>query len=323
MTVLASPEYYETAQRVKSALLQQMFGVATAEAAGATRASTLSTEKLPMSNIVGVGYGAKVVSDHAIDLLAVRVYVRTKLPLAALGSELVIPESIDGVPTDVIPVGDLAAQFPRPVRCGVSCGHPGVPAGTIGCIVTSNGTNRFILSNNHVLANVNEATLGDQILEPGRLDGGTTNPPIARLTAYQPIDFDEPNRIDAALAELIHRPDVESRIDEIGPIVAQPMDAALHQTVRKHGRTTLGTRGVVTDLAADVLVRYGSKVAQFNDQIAVSGMNGVFSAGGDSGSLVVEAATHRPVGLLFAGGGTTTFCNHLPVVLDRFGVSIV
>jgi hypothetical protein len=229
------------------------------------------------------------------------------------------------VPTDVIPVGDLAAQFPRPVECGVSCGHPRITAGTIGCVVTSNGSNRrFILSNCHVLTDLNGAQPGDDILEPGLADGGDPTRPIARLTAFQPVDFTgQPNRIDAAIAELINAPDVDPRINTIGPIAPTPMPAALYQSVRKRGRTTLHTIGVVMDLAADVRVRYGNRVAQFSDQIAVSGVNGAFSAGGDSGSLVVDAVTRRPVGLLFAGGGNTTFCNHIADVLGPFRVSIV
>jgi len=322
MTNFAPPDYFDQAREVKTAFLQRMFGVASAEDARSAGVTALSTATLPATNILGVGYGAKITSGAAIDVLAIRVYVRAKIPRGALSQPDLVPDHIDKIPTDVIPVGDLAAQAPRPVKCGVSCGHFHTSAGTIGCLVTSNGTNRFILSNNHVLANTNDADLRDNILQPGLLDGGVQ--PIARLTAYQPIDFDgEPNEIDAAVAELINPADVTSEIDTIGPVVAPPMPAALYQSVRKRGRTTLQTIGIITDLAADVRVRYGTDVAQFNNQIAVTGVNGAFSAGGDSGSLVVDAVTRRPVGLLFAGGGGTTFCNHIPNVLDRFGVRIV
>lgn len=101
------------------------------------------------------------------------------------------------------------------------------------------------------------------------------------------------------------------------------MPAALYQSVRRRGRTTLHTIGVIMDLSASIRVRYGTNMAQFDDQIAVSGVNGSFSAGGDSGSLVVDAVTRHPVGLLFAGGTGTTFCNHIDKVLTRFGVSVV
>lgn len=317
MTVFASEDYFDNARQMKSALLQRMFGVPTAEAAVAVNVAALSTPQLPVSNILGLGYGAKVTSGVVTDALSVRVYVATKLPKKALDRAAIVPDSIEGIPTDVIPVGDIVAQFPRPVPCGVSCGHINITAGTIGCVVTSNGTDRYILSNNHVLANANNARPGDAILEPGPMDGGIANPPIARLTAFQPIDFNgAPNEIDAALAELNNSPDINS------DIATEPMEAALYQSVWKRGRTTLTTVGVVMDLAADVRVRYGNRIAQFNDQIAVTGLDGAFSAPGDSGSLVVDAVSRRPVGLLFAGGGGITFCNHIPDVLDRFGVSI-
>jgi hypothetical protein len=318
MTIVASPGYFADAREVKSALLQRMLGVASTE--DADSAAALSA--LGDSNILGVGYGAKVTAGAAIDALAIRVYVRAKIPRSALSQSELVPDHINRVPTDVIPVGDLAAQASQPVTCGVSCGHFHISAGTLGCLVTSNGKNRFILSNNHVLANTNDGDIRDNILQPGPLDGGVR--PIARLTAYAQIGFDgKPNEIDAAIAELINPSEVSSEIETIGPVAAPPMPAALYQSVRKRGRTTLHTIGVVTDLAADVRVRYGTDVALFNDQIAVTGVNGAFSAGGDSGSLVVDAVTRRPVGLLFAGGGGTTFCNHIPDVLDRFGVRIV
>jgi hypothetical protein len=56
---------------------------------------------------------------------------------------------------------------------GVSIGHYQVTAGTFGALVTDRATGeRFILSNNHVLANSNDSQLGDAILQPGAIDGG-------------------------------------------------------------------------------------------------------------------------------------------------------
>jgi hypothetical protein len=52
-------------------------------------------------------------------------------------------------------------------------------------------------------------------------------------------------------------------------------------------------------------------------------VNGAFSDGGDSGSLVVDAVTRRAVALLFAGGSGSTFASPIEPVLARFGVEIV
>ncbi len=47
-----------------------------------------------------------------------------------------------------------------------------------------------MLSNNHVLANSNDATAGDAILQPGPADGGRLGPDtIAVLERFCPIEF--------------------------------------------------------------------------------------------------------------------------------------
>ncbi|MEJ7591584.1 MAG: hypothetical protein WKF77_08545 [Planctomycetaceae bacterium] len=61
----------------------------------------------------------------------------------------------------------------RPLVIGCSIGHQDVTAGTLGCFaLTRSGKKKVILSNNHVLANENDAKAGDAILQPGKFDGG-------------------------------------------------------------------------------------------------------------------------------------------------------
>ena len=62
------------------------------------------------------------------------------------------------------------------------------------------------------------------------------------------------------------------------------------------------------------------KSARFVDQIGIS--PGTFSAGGDSGSLIVTEDGNYPVGLLFAGSSTRTIANPIGFVLSRFNVAI-
>ncbi len=95
--------------------------------------------------------------------------------------------------------------------------------------------------------------------------------------------------------------------------------------VQKIGRTTGHTFGSVTTVNASVSVCYNapscSLIATFVDQIIIS--PGGFSAGGDSGSLIVtDDAFRQGVGLLFAGNGSITIANRIDLVLDRFGVTI-
>ncbi len=91
----------------------------------------------------------------------------------------------------------------------------------------------------------------------------------------------------------------------------------------KYGRTTSKTRGWVDAINAAVNVQYEPGVARFVDQIMVR--PGLFSSGGDSGSLIVVQRgvnARRPVGLLFAGSSFVTIANPVDAVLARFGVTI-
>lgn len=273
--------------------------------------------------VLGIGFGAKTVDGRIVDgQLAVRVYVRAKRPRQELSPTEVVPPSVNGFPTDVISLGDLKAQT-RPTLCGVSIGHPDVTAGTLGCLVRRDAS-PYILSNNHVLANCNQAGEGDPILEPALMDGGDPDHPIARLAEFEPLRFGGPvNRFDAAIALLLEPGSVYPEIESIGKVASPVMEPLLYQSVRKRGRTTLHTVGAILDISADVRVRYGKEFAFFEDQIAISGVGGAFSDSGDSGALVVDAVTRRPVALLFGGGQNTTLASPIQPVLDRFGVEIV
>src|SRR5438445_411754 len=64
-------------------------------------------------------------------------------------------------------------------------------------------------------------------------------------------------------------------------------------------------------------VDYGGPTAIFREQI----VSDLLSKGGDSGSLVVDDARHA-VGLLFAGGATTTLINPIAAVASALNVVI-
>jgi hypothetical protein len=225
---------------------------------------------------------------------------------------------------------DPTAGFPRPVPIGVSTGHPSVTAGTIGARVTD-GTDLYALSNNHVFAANNTGRTGDHLLQPGVVDGGRDpDDAIATLEDFEPIRFCAGiacplNLMDAALArtdpaQLGH----ETPEDGYGAPRSATAEATLGATVQKYGRTTGLTQGRITGIHAVMDVSYRSGTARFEDQIVISGSG--FSAGGDSGSLIVTKgmmlADRRPVGLLFAGTSSSTLANPIDVVLDRFGVTV-
>ena len=330
-SLIADERTLATARQFKSELFMKMFTQTEgAKARGASRLKVSPLSLIPRhNNVVGVGFGAKIsygASGAVIDSEpAIRVYVKTKLPLSELPAVNRIPPRINGKPTDVIAVGDLSL-FSRPTSCGVSIGHPAITAGTLGCLVKRLGDNSdeaFILSCNHVLADCNNADLGDPILEPGPEDGGTAYPPIAELTDFEPLDFIDVNIMDAAIARLQNSGDVTPDIRDIGHIEGPAGPASLYQSVRKYGRTTRHTMGVVTDIAADLRPRVGTATIDFENQLEISGVNGAFSDFGDSGSLVVDAVSKSAVALLFAGGGGTTFAAPIDPVLHRFGVEVI
>ena len=118
--------------------------------------------------------------------------------------------------------------------------------------------------------------------------------------------------------ELIYLSGGAQRFFRIG---SNPIEPALGMLVGKTGRTTQLTQGRITAVNVTVNVNYGGgRVGHFRDQFSVRAGSGDFSAGGDSGSVVWEwAAGLRPCGLLFAGGGGTTFCNRITRVLAALG----
>ncbi|MCH8086490.1 MAG: hypothetical protein IIC81_01420 [Chloroflexi bacterium] len=207
----------------------------------------------------------------------------------------------------------------------------------------------YTLSNNHVYALENTGDIGDSILQPGRVDltgqaCGTENERneavIGALADFEPIKFrgNASNKIDAAIATIDFGDFDGDGTSELAVGNSTPTDdgygtpssdivsASLGQAVQKYGRTTKLTTGVVTATDVSIRVAYFSGTARFNDQIEVCPTadcdQGDFSMGGDSGSLIVtNDGNKNAVGLLFAGGGSSTFANRIDLVLAAFGVA--
>lgn len=282
---------------------------------------------LGLENIMGVGVGFKQTADGYTGDLAVKVFVREKVPASRLAAEALVPQEVAGYATDVEAIGEIRAQvynrrYPRPVPCGVSCGHFRITAGTLGCLVVLNNNRLCILSNNHVLANENNASIGDNILQPGRLDGGM-NPAdrIGVLERFVRINFSGTNRVDAAAAwtsnSLVSPRHVTYSLNP------SPMAPTLGLAVMKNGRTTQSTMGTITAVGVNgVNVAYSGGTARFDNQVVIRGIGSAsFSRPGDSGSLIVGTATRRPVGLLFAGSATHTIANPIAAVIAELGIS--
>jgi hypothetical protein len=300
------------------------------DAAPMALAAESGTDRYGFENVVGVGIGEKISAGSETGEPCVTVYVIAKAPRKDVESEALVPASVDGVATDVVAVGELVAQpyrgRYRPARGGVSIGHVKITAGTLGCMVRR-GARRFILSNNHVLANSNAAKSGDAIVQPGPYDGGRApKDTIAKLAHFVPIKFGgiAANSVDAAIAAPVSASLVTPKNVWYGTLSASPVAPVMNRLVKKAGRTTQRTRGRISGINATVRVGYGpSGPALFRNQIVIVSLSSApFSQGGDSGSLIVTDAGNRPVGLLFAGSASHTIANPIRSVLTALNVQI-
>lgn len=217
--------------------------------------------------------------------------------------------------------------------------------GTLGSLV-SRGNNLYILSNNHVLADSDAATItngqtpGDAITQPGLIDNNCSIPPtVANLSQFYNLETGAPPTIDAALAQII-----SGDIDPTGTILqlggtnsngmptngpphqgailtpTQAMAAPHNGLVAKSGRSTGLTCSTIFAINASFSVEYqkgcgtgATFSASYTNQVDVN--NSGFSGEGDSGSLIVTQDTADPVALLFAGSTTDTVGNPISQVL--------
>ena len=62
---------------------------------------------MALANVVSVGIGRKVVGEGESERLVIRVYVSKKVPAELLAAEQRIPAEVEGVPTDVVEVGEV------------------------------------------------------------------------------------------------------------------------------------------------------------------------------------------------------------------------
>ncbi len=294
-----------------------------------------------LSRLSGFGLG---VPPGAVDFTSSPgegcIYLYTFVPMTA--SEAVANAAIvfnvddlvrENVAVHAIYTGPIDAYSHRkpwtPMHSGISIAHTRVSAGTLGCHARSKSGTPVVLSNNHVLADTNKGIFGDPILQPGRHDGSYRH--VGDLDDFVLINFSGPNFVDCATAqvdeslvtpEFLYMQATGSAFYRISSVVGSETAG---MRVGKSGRTTGLTSGIITAVGVTINVNMGDgQVAQFVDQFAVSGSNGPFSLPGDSGSLIwTWDSERRPVGLLFAGGGGTTFANSLPLVLSALDIELV
>jgi hypothetical protein len=314
----------------------------------AFRAMAPTAASAVSSNVVAVGVDEKYVDGVPTGVHGITFFVKVKLPKGSVARSELLPASVDGIPTDVEEVGLILplAGMPnpkariRPAQPGSSVGFADpagqfVMAGTFGALVKDAQGQVYILSNNHVLANesgidangntVVGLPVSSPIFQPGLLDGGkVATDKIAELTRWVDVRADQPNNtVDGAIARVLNTADVSKDILFIGPPQGTAV-AAKDMIVHKFGRTTSYRAGRISSVLFDVRVPYTVGDVTFTDQMAIRGLNNQpFSASGDSGSAILDRATNKVVGLLFAGAtnNSVTFGNHIAAVLAQLKVS--
>jgi hypothetical protein len=347
MTTLG--DVYAALPAFRAELHQQRFEAAPASTARTFRGA-FAGMRTPMSNVHATGVGIRVRDGKIVDQdFVIKVYVFDKVDLAASTPALIRKFGDIGVDVEHLPV-QMALDRPtskkrakrtsataatpinrkkhRPILGGVSIAPLGEAfVGTLGCFVRrriADVEQIFALSNNHVFADTNRLPAGTKIVQPGpeTAPGNPANA-FATLSEFIPIRFStetfnrEVNRFDAAIARITDL-DLIGRGAMLGITSYDPKLAAPQpgMAVIKSGRTTGVTSGRVTAVGVNgVQVNYGTEanpiLATFNDTVEIVGDgNKPFSMPGDSGSVILEKGTGKPVALLFAGDGhTTTACS--------------
>jgi len=247
----------------------------------------------------------------------------------------IIPEEIEGIPTDVVEIGPIKAlsldpkKKYRPFLAGVSAMNYRGTACTLGLFARDREDGELvILANNHCVARENAAKIGEAYLQPSPYDGGTMDDKIGELKRFVPLRYASyhcPFRSFFGLRNWWRKRDPPENVVDlgiVGSISAEPKveilnigkvygkrDPEAGDVVKKCGRTTGLTRGGhVIGVHWSGSVQYGRGEVWFTD-CAIIRKEG-FSAGGDSSSgIVTDEAKAKVLGLLFAGSDThTIFC---------------
>ena len=297
---------------------------------------TNQDQLLALSNVIGVGTGLRLRDGQFTDEVCVQVFVERKQAPEALESWQTVPTRVPGyeganVRTDVVEVSVPEALQDttryRPVPGGCSIGPEAtVSAGTLGGWACDERDETTVLvSNNHVISNLDAMPALRRIVQPARLDGGVLpGDVVGRLKRHQQVNTvaNPPtvpvptSVVDAAIGSIDAGIDIDHDVLAIGPAIYELRAPALNMNVQKRGRTTqLTTNGRVTTVGATFTCTYRNRtrISQIQNAFRITSTDGnPFGSPGDSGSLIFDQAagqlngTRPVVGLLYAGG---TFTN--------------
>jgi hypothetical protein len=241
------------------------------------------------------------------------------------------PTKMASASVRVVPLENQEQQ-PFPIKLGASGMNANTAgyccSGTLGSLLVDQKGKQYVLSNNHVLGRNGSAAPGEPIVQPGFVDTQcdfTLPKTVANFTIAPPLA----SNVDAAIAQVAPGAvDSQGEIIGLGGVAsdgayipAPPANTTvapvIGMPVAKSGRTTGLTCGTVTAINAGILVGIepvcGTTISQqvtFHGQVVVGGG---FAHPGDSGSLIVEAGTARPLALVAAGSADGSYTTANPV----------
>ncbi|MFS8098081.1 S1 family peptidase, partial [Lentzea alba] len=289
---------------------------------------TVEDEFLARPGVIGVDIGEKFTGGRPTGQAAIVVYVCAKGPQHPQQ----IPAEVDGVPTDVVAESivlhrarlsqaePVVAERHPVLRGGISIGPARsfrvvppevekadeyVIAGTLGAFVITKAEPRKVLglTTFHVGCVDDSWSVGDEFVHPSRVDGGLPGADQVAVLDRAALA----GAVSAAGLRMGQRP-FRAEVLDIGAITGTA-NAIIGSTVRKRGRTTELTYGVIASTDATLRLDFGHGIGirTLRDQIRVHSSER-FGDHGDSGAVLVDA-DNRVVGLYVAGSGSTGFAN--------------
>jgi hypothetical protein len=287
---------------------------------------------LGFPNVTGCGIGRRIVAGQETNDWSLVVFVTRKVPLSALRSHEIIPRELiadDGtVLTDVVEVPepefhvDTARYRPLVGGCQIVTAAGG---GTLGAIlydaldhqpvlltcnhvVTLAGQRGVIPTDARVFQPEPRPALGRTRLAPA-VPVGQTKRIVPWTLAPLGADYAWEAWVDAAIINPDLNVDVAFNVIDLGkhPFVVLPPYEGLE--VVKRGATTQRTEGVVKYIDVKIVLKDSQngqrfKIGGVDSGFAIRRLGGVFSARGDSGSLVVDKDLGAARGVVFGGDST-------------------